>query len=88
MACLPPPLSIPPLDPVQHGNALQPGSVRFEVLLDALEATDMPLKHDHIPAQEKTNDGRPTKESNAEMSSMTHAFLRQNIFPSEVMNLT
>ncbi len=58
------------------------------MLLDALEATDTPLKHDHIPAWEKTNDGRQTRESNAEMSSMTHAFLRKNIFPIEVMHRT
>lgn len=58
------------------------------MLLDALEATDTPLKHDHIPAREKTNDGRQTQESNAEMSAMTHAFLRLNIFPLEVMHLT
>lgn len=60
MACLPPPLSIPLLDPVRHGNPPQPGSICFEVLLDALEATDMPLKHDHTPAWEKINDGRRT----------------------------
>lgn len=59
MACLPPPLSIPLLDPVRHGNAPQPGSICFEVILDALEATDT-QQHDHIPAWEKTNDGRET----------------------------
>ena len=57
MALLPPPLSIPLLDPVRHGNAPQPGRICFEVLLDALQATDMPLKHHHIPAREKTDDG-------------------------------
>ncbi|KAG7229835.1 hypothetical protein INR49_012484 [Caranx melampygus] len=56
MACLPPPRSIPLLDPVRHGNAPQPGKPCFEVLLDALEATDMSLKHGHIPAWEKTAD--------------------------------
>lgn len=35
-------LSIALLDPVRHGNAPQPGSLSFEVLLDALEATDTP----------------------------------------------
>lgn len=60
MACVPPPLSIPALDPVRHGNAPQPSTSSFEVLLDALEASDMPLKHDHIPSREKTNDGPQT----------------------------
>lgn len=58
MARLPPPLSAPLLDPVRHGKSPHPGWICFEVLLDALEATDTPLKHEHIPAWEKTNEGR------------------------------
>lgn len=58
-ACRPPLLSIPSPDPVRRGNAPQPTST-FEVLLDALEATDVPLTHDR---REKTEDGCRTKES-------------------------
>lgn len=82
MVCPPPPLSIPPRDPVWHGNAPQSGKICFEVLLDAVEAIDMPPKHDYILAWEKTDDG-----CQIYMSSMTCAFLRQNTFPLEVMRL-
>lgn len=82
MICLPPPLSIPLLDPVWHGNAPQSAKVCFEVLLDALEAIDMPPKHDHILAWEKTDDG-----CQIYMSFRTQTFLRHNIFSLEVMHL-
>lgn len=59
-ACLPPPRSIPLYDRVQHGNAPPSGRICFEVLLDALEATDTPLKLDHIPAWEKIDDRHHT----------------------------
>lgn len=73
MACLPsPPLSVPLLDLVRHGNAPQPRSLCFEVLLDALEATDTLQKHHHIPAWDKT---MMDVEAHADMSAMTHAFL-------------
>lgn len=46
----------------------------FEVLLDAVEATNMPLKHDQLPLKKKRNDLYLNQESNAQWSSNDMTF--------------